>query len=461
MTLGRAMPIEGAPLAANAEGPSLRAWYALGVLIVAGLFGAVDRQILVLVTEPLKHEMHLADIEIGLLQGLGPGLFAAAGAVALGWLADRTARQLVLAICVLAWSAATAACGLAHTFGQLFAATIAIALGETALAPVMFSMVPDLFPGKSRITANFILFGAITIGAGFGIALGGGAIAWIEAHHMALPVALRHFSAWRLSFLALAVPGVPIALAVLAIGSVSRQSIHTVVRGTSESTMTRYFQQHWPALAALYIAASFYGIAQYAAYAWTPVYIVRVLGASAAGVGAGVGTAVTFGSVAGVCLATASAKLLSRRFGVMTAVRLYQGTMALYLIPVLLQLPVQHPWQAYILVGIQTTTGVAGAAVMPTLLQDLSPASIRARLIALGTAFFSFAIAAAPILVGGVSDTLSRYPRGLLWALVLVSAPSIAAAVVLLGLCGGTIQRTIQALTPGGNATLPDPAPVA
>ncbi len=445
-----AATIPGAAEILPAERPTFRAWYALFILIIAALFGAVDRQILVLVTEPIKQDMQLADVQIGVLQGLGPGLFAALGGVALGWLVDRGPRQIIFAACVLAWAAATAACGLADTFGELFAATIAIALGEAVLAPVIYSMVPDMFPGKSRITANFIVFGATTIGAGFGIALGGGAIAWIDAHRVLLPESIQSWAAWRLAFLAVAAPGVPIALAVLAIGPVKRIVNHAVPQAMV--SIKSYVREHWPALLGLYTAASLYGIAQYAAYAWAPVYIMRILGASPADVGVGVGAASTIGSVAGVCFAAVVTKLLRPRFGVMAPLRLYLAAMAATLIPVVLQLAVQHPWQAYVLIGIQTATGIAGASLMPTLLQDISPALIRGRVIALGTAFFVVSIAGAPVLVGFVSDALEGDPRGLLWALVLVSTPAIAAGVLLLKLADGAFRRTVEAFAPDAPA---------
>ena len=85
------------------------AWFGLAVLVIVAFFANIDRQILVLLTEPIRQDFGLSDLQIGLLQGAGIALFAGAAALPIGWVADRVDRRLVLAVCILVWSAATAA----------------------------------------------------------------------------------------------------------------------------------------------------------------------------------------------------------------------------------------------------------------------------------------------------------------------------------------------------------------
>src|SRR5215469_4717927 len=110
----------------TARKASRRAWYVLAVLAVATLCAVVDRQILLLVVDPLKHDLGLKDLQIGEILGLGPALFAGLAGMPLAWLADRYDRRAVLVACILLWSALTAACGLTNTFIQLFACTIVV-----------------------------------------------------------------------------------------------------------------------------------------------------------------------------------------------------------------------------------------------------------------------------------------------------------------------------------------------
>jgi MFS family permease len=424
--------------------PSTRAWYALSVIIVATLLGFVDRQVLVLVAEPLKHEMSLTDSQFGILLGLGPGLFAALGAIALGWLSDHMPRQLVLAACILAWSAATAASGLAANFWQLLLATVAIALGEAALTPVIFSMVPDMFPGRSRTTANLILFASIVIGAGLGFALGGGAMAYVESHRSELPAALRGLAAWRIAFFVVALPGVPVSLAVAAIGSV-RRTVATSAEQRSGSLRT-YLRRHGGALGGVCAATSLCTLAV-AATGWLPIYIMRTFKETQAQAGVGLGAAVGGGALAGILISGFVVRLLSRRYGHNAPPAAYVAFMLIALPLVVLQAFAQTSMQSYVLFGLQMAASTGASALVPNMLQDLSPAGLRGRVLASCTLVTSLAAAAAPVLVGSVSDALVG-PRALVWSIVLVGAPSLAAGVLMMHLTGGAFRRASEELAP-------------
>src|SRR3546814_19889762 len=92
---------------------SLASWYALLVLSVATLYAVIDRQVIILLSQQLKADLHLSDTQIGSLQGFGAVLFASIAAFPLGWLADRMDRRVLLSLCVIVWSIGIATCGLA------------------------------------------------------------------------------------------------------------------------------------------------------------------------------------------------------------------------------------------------------------------------------------------------------------------------------------------------------------
>src|SRR3546814_626335 len=152
-------PADDEPAAIAAPKAPASAWYALFVLVMATLFAYVDRQILNLVAPSLQASLGITDLQIGMLQGLGMAIFASVASYPLGWLADRFGRRLLLAIGVACWSLATALFAFQDSFGGLFAATIGIAIGEAGLAPIVFALIPDLFPETQRHHANFIFYG--------------------------------------------------------------------------------------------------------------------------------------------------------------------------------------------------------------------------------------------------------------------------------------------------------------
>ncbi len=433
--------------------PTARAWYALVVIIAATVLGFVDREVLILVAEPLKHEMALTDGQFGLLLGLGPGLIAAAGAIGLGWLSDRAPRQLVLAGCIVAWSAATAASGLAASFPQLMLATLAIALGEAALTPIIFSMVPDLFPGRSRTTANLVVFAAVVLGAGAGFALGGGSLAFVDAHRAWLPAAMRGLAAWRICFFVLSLPGVPIALAVAAIGQVRRTAAAGPDQGFGErfgqrsGSIRAYLRRYGGAVGGLYAATSLCMLAV-SATGWFAIYAMRTLKATQAQVGVGLGVAVGGGALAGVLISGFVVRLLSRRLGSVAPLIAYASFMLIALPLIVLQIFARTPTQVFVLYGLQIAATTAAAALVPNMLQDLSPAALRGRILASWTLVTSLAAAVAPVLVGTVSDALGGRPDALVWAIVLVGAPTLAAGILTMHLTAGPFRKAAGELAP-------------
>src|SRR6202044_1771390 len=112
-----------------------------------------------------------------------------------------------------------------------------------------------------------------------------------------------------------------------------------------------YLRRNAAALAGLCTAMGFYGIALFSTYAWMAPYIIREFHAGPVEVGYGTGAAFSLGPLLGVVLAGVLGKRLSGHFGLMTPVRLYQTSMWATLIPLLLLLGANRPWQAYVLLG--------------------------------------------------------------------------------------------------------------
>jgi len=55
-------------------------------------------------------------------------------------LVDRSRRRRIIGIGVALWSGATALCGLAHSFVQLFFARIGVGIGEACSGPATYSI---------------------------------------------------------------------------------------------------------------------------------------------------------------------------------------------------------------------------------------------------------------------------------------------------------------------------------
>lgn len=170
--------------------------YALFVLLLGYIVNFVDRSILSILLEPIKHDLQLSDTELGFLGGLAFALFYSTLGIPIAALADRWSRVKVLSIAIVVWSGMTAVCGMATNFWQLLIARIGVGVGEAGASPPSHSLISDYFPLEKRATALSIYALGIPIGSMIGYGLGG----WGS-----------DTLGWRYTFFLVGFPGIAIA----------------------------------------------------------------------------------------------------------------------------------------------------------------------------------------------------------------------------------------------------------
>src|SRR3954451_7353366 len=135
----------------------------LAVLFLINVLNFYDRQALGAVIEPLRHEFHLTDQQLGAIPTAFVIVYALAG-IPLGRLADRWSRRRLLAIGVSVWAALTALGGASTGYAMLFATRLGVGVGEAVCAPAATSWIGDIVPphGRSRALAGFMM--AVPVG---------------------------------------------------------------------------------------------------------------------------------------------------------------------------------------------------------------------------------------------------------------------------------------------------------
>jgi len=176
-------------------------WYALVILALGYTSSHVDRQIMAIVLQPIKEEMGATDTQMGFLIGLTFAIFYATLGMPIAWLADRSNRRNIIAIAVTVWSAMTVACGYAANYFQLALARIGVAIGEAGSTPPSHSIISDMFASHERATAMAIYAAGVNLGLLIAY-LGGG---WLVDNW-----------GWRATFIAVGVPGLFLALLMMA-----------------------------------------------------------------------------------------------------------------------------------------------------------------------------------------------------------------------------------------------------
>lgn len=171
--------------------------YALWLLLLVYVVNFIDRQVINILAEPIKNELHLADWQLGLLSGFAFGIVYTLLGFPLARAADRHHRGYIIAGCLAAWSAFTGACGLAQNFVQLVAARAGVGIGEAGCTPTSHALIADYSPKEKRASALAFYAMGTPIGSLLGLAIGG---------------AMSDYFGWRKAFMVAAVPGLILAI---------------------------------------------------------------------------------------------------------------------------------------------------------------------------------------------------------------------------------------------------------
>ncbi len=424
------------------------AWYALGVLTLVTLFGYVDRGIFVLLAEPIRLKLGLSDLQLGLLQGTGVAIFAALASYPLGWLADRFDRRLVLSGCLLFWSGAVVACGLAQNFEQLLVAGALVGAGEAGLVPIVYSLIPDLFRDKKRQLANSVFALASTASGSLALAICGQLIAGVESFRGLLPIGMQSLDGWRLSFFAAALPAPVMVLLITTIAvRRGRRSAAPAKASVAAPVLAQplipYLKQHAQTFFCFHVGVGFAVFGFSAVGAWLAVIYMRVYGQTAAQVGAAMGTTALLATALGFALSIYGVRYFAG-VGVKLNVRaLWTACLTTVAIDLALVFTTS-PQQMYAIQGVHTVLLTAASMLYPTALQSLAPSHLRARVVAIQSVVGLAFAALAPPAVGLLSDRLKHLPNGIIVAAVGVAVPAMLIAAVLLFWCERGYEQTVE-----------------
>lgn len=392
--------------------------YALGVLVVVYTFNFIDRQILSILLEPIKHDLGLSDTALGMLTGFAFALFYATLGIPIARLADRGNRRNIIAWSLTIWSAMTALSGIAQNFWHLLIARIGVGVGEAGCSPPAHSMIADYFPAENRATALGIYSLGIPVGILFGFIAGG----W-----------LNEFFGWRVAFFVVGVPGILLALLV-------RWSLREPDRGMAEGrqanadqpgimeTFTYLYQK--PSFRHMAIGGGLTAFVGYGIVTWVPSFLIRSYGMDTGEVGTYLG--LILGIPGGIGIALGG--YLADRYGAKdTRWYLWVVTVAL-----LIAVPIT--------VGVYLSSSATASLlflILPVLLGNFYQATtfsqaqglvpLRMRAVAAAVLLFILNIiglGAGPQMVGVVSDLLAPTygDESLRYALLALSFVNIWAA---------------------------------
>jgi len=395
-----------------------RVLWTLAIIGIFFGFNLVDRGLLSLNVDPIKHELHASDTEMSLATGIAYFLFNGIAAVPIARFADRHSRRYVLGIGFGFYSLVMGLTGFVSNFAQLLVARVVLGVGEASVAGSS-PLINDLVKPQNRrkALAGMRVFSSIVV--------------------MGMMAGLGHVSeiyGWRASFLVLAVPAavlVPLMLYTV------YEPPHELSRGgaappkvTLRQTLASWRRS--PAFLFVLLGFALSGVTLQANGAWAGAFMARVRGMSPSEIGTLSGIARGPALLAGSIFAGWITDRLARRdhrwrFWV-PGIMLMIGTPCEFLY---LNLP-SHLWMwAYVLTG---SLIMGSQACAMALMMDVSGPGARATGLAFGLLVMSLlADFMGPTSIGVMNDTIfkSLGPEALRYSMAIVACSAAVGGALM------------------------------
>jgi len=399
---------------ATAGSASRSRTYVLCLLTLIATLSFIDRNIILILQEQIRRDFMLKDWQLGLMTGTVFTLFAATLAMPIARFADRGAtRTTIIAVSVAGWSFMTIVCGMAQNYGQLLLARCGVGIGNAGAGSSTHSIISDLYSVSERSRAMAIWCLAIPLGAALGLLLGG----W-----------LAQTMGWHGALMLVGFPGILVALLFkitvpepprgLIDGKAVGREDHMPIGAAIRTMLSNRTYLH--VLTAGMVAS----MCSLGMNIWFPPFFMRVHGMSVAEVGLGWGLLTGAAGVIGIL----GGGWLSDRFGSLDSRRIVWVPTAGMLISVPFywaSVLAGSPIWSLAFLFVPMVMNNIWIAPVTALAMSLVPVPIRATSSATMTLVHNIVGgAAAPLLLGGLSDLLAARAgdpaEGLRWMLLIV-----------------------------------------
>jgi MFS family permease len=190
---------DGSPVTVPLVSDSYRR-YALVILLLVYTVNFLDRQVVTILAEPIKNDLHIADWQIGLMTGFAFAVFYTVLGLPIARLAESFNRVWIIGGSLTVWSGFTILCGQANSFVQLVGARIGVGIGEAGCTPTSHSLIADYVPKEKRASALAFFSIGTPLGGLIGLAMGG---------------VIADMYGWRTAFLLAGLPGLVLTVVVM------------------------------------------------------------------------------------------------------------------------------------------------------------------------------------------------------------------------------------------------------
>ncbi len=168
------------------------AWVVVGLLWVVAVLNYVDRQIIYSVFPLLQADLHLSNVQLGLLSSVFLWVYGLLSPFS-GFLADRYGRKRVIVASLLVWSLVTWLTGKVSSFAELLGTRALMGVSEACYLPAALALIVSYHGNRTRSLASGLHHSGLYVG----VVLGGVGGSWLGERY-----------GWRWAFLVLGSAGV-------------------------------------------------------------------------------------------------------------------------------------------------------------------------------------------------------------------------------------------------------------
>lgn len=383
-----------------------------------------DRGLQSILSPAIQRSFEVSDAVICALHGIAGILVASALAVPLARLADKYSRKTILLGLILLWGLLTALAGFAPNFPLFFIGRAASGITEFAMIPIVYSLIPDLVSDRHRVPSNLAFAALMATGASAGFYFGGNLL------EFAGTIAPAGFDPWRMALLCLSLLAIPLLAAGMLLPDPPRTALADAADEGS-GALAPFLSANSRRILLFLGAAGGLAVAVQAVAPLAAMALVRSYDANLILTGHALGLITLATSLGSLMVAGTVDRLLQARFGE-AARPAVMAAGALLAIPCLIWLAVAtDAAQALAAIALFLALTSTANALIPTILQDILPAELRARCFAI----YSFVIAAfcavGPLITGVLSDRMVG--GNLLLAMTIAGVPTLLLATLSAG----------------------------
>lgn len=391
-----------------------RAHFILITMALLIMINYMDRQVLSSILEPLKLDLKMSDTQAGVLQ-TGFLISMALFAYPVAYMVDRWSRRKAAAMMAIFWSIFTFVTGMAHNFIGILIPRMFVGSGEAAFQAGGTAWITAAYPKALRGRVMGIFNAFIPLGAALGVVLGG--------------YLSTRFGSWRVPFYIFAIPGIILGIIAWFLKDyrTTEQCDDTGRQmGFMESVISLFKIR---TLKWLYIGYAMQNTMVFSFMTWSPAFIMRAQGTTAAKAGLLVGIM----SIIGIISAPLGGMLADKWQLKNPRGRMILPALTLMCSTIFIVLGIAMNFKGFglvfgILYGLCLMLGIPA---MGAVTQDVVPPRLK------GTAWglnvfcqYVFGGGWAPAIVGIISDSMGGGAAGLRIALILMCITGVIGSIL-------------------------------